>query len=167
VNSTKTGPLVNAPLTVDPLTYLRWHRGPAAVGIHRPPTGRLRIVMPYARGTRAWLRSVCGAGTRPEWDPGAKVWTVARTHFRAVTEAVARFYGTADVWLDVSVRHQCDQRCRDATGDECSCECGGEHHGGAGYQRAWTQVGDTLISNQRVRRHYVVNSENAARVGAV
>ena len=135
------------------------------VRVHRPiPTqGRIAIWLPYAEGTRAWLRKVCGPGTRPEFDRERKAWLVARPHFRKVVDALARRCGTVLVITDHTVRHACGSRCWNAEGDECECECLGDNHGG-GLHLGWHQVGaDMAIRNERVRRHWRVT---AADVGA-
>lgn len=64
----------------------------ASVRVHHPipSQGRIAIWLPFAQGTRLWLREVCGPGTQPEFDRARNAWTVARPHFRKVVEALAR-----------------------------------------------------------------------------
>lgn len=57
---------------------------PTPRGDGTPGGHRVQVVMPYAPGHRAWLRDVCGATTRPEWDRRRRAWLVARPHFRGV-----------------------------------------------------------------------------------
>jgi hypothetical protein len=37
--------------------------------------GRIAVAVPYAEGTRMWLRAACGPGTRPAFDRTRKVCT--------------------------------------------------------------------------------------------
>jgi hypothetical protein len=74
-----------------------------------------------SKGTRMWLREVCGPGTRPEFDRERKVWTVARPRFRRVVEALALRYGAVDVYVDHTVRSVCGKLCREAEDDDCTC----------------------------------------------
>lgn len=127
------------------------HR-PIASGDGTPGGHRLAVVMPFARGTRYWLREVCGPGTRPEWDRGRGAWLVARPHFRKVVEALARRYGSCEVLVDHNVASMCGAWCRDAEGDECDCACMGENHGGQFWHRAWTKISAEWAVQHKVKR---------------
>jgi hypothetical protein len=126
--------------------------------------GRIAVAVPYSKGTRLWLREVCGPGTRPEFDRERKVWTVARPHFRRIVEALASRYGIVDVYVDHTVRSVCGKLCREAEGDDCTCSCLGDNHGAHSWRREWHQVDEHwLIRNEKMRRHYRVIAE---QVGA-
>lgn len=136
--------------------------GKQIVRVWRPTpseAGRVVIWLPYARGTRGWLRSVCGTGTRPEFDRARKAWTVARPHFRRIVQAVADRYGSVDVYVDHTVRHACGAMCRNAEGDDCQCSCLGDNHGNGRWHEGWQPVGDEwVVRNERVRRRFRVGA---------
>jgi hypothetical protein len=138
---------------------------PASARVWRPaPTGRRIVIrLPYAEGTRLWLRDVCGPGTRPEFDRTRKVWLVARPHFRRVVDALALRYGVVDVYVDHMVRSACGKLCQDATGDDCTCSCLGDNHGSHTWRREWHQVDEHwLIRNEKTRRHYRVTADQVS-----
>lgn len=118
---------------------------------------RLTLWMPYREGNREWLHESLGARIRPEWNKTAKRWELARSHLRAVVLALAERFGTVDVYLEFSTQERCDVRCRDARGDDCTCSCLGDNHGGAAYWKDWQEVGETtLIAQNRQQRHFRV-----------
>ncbi|MEV6967575.1 hypothetical protein AB0M47_20970 [Hamadaea sp. NPDC051192] len=117
--------------------------------------------MPYdptdPRGNRRWLHKHLGSRIRPEYADGQ--WTVARAHLRHVVGGLADRFGVVHVYLDHLEQQKCDTRCVTAERDDCVCQCGGENHRGADYQRAWIQVGDTTLVEAdpaTVRVHKVV-----------
>jgi hypothetical protein len=102
--------------------------------------------MPYAgRSNREWLREELGRRIRPEWNRAEGRWEVARRHLRALIEALVERFGAVDVYLEFSASEQCDVRCRDAKGDDCTCSCLGLNHRGAAYWNAWRPVGETTL----------------------
>lgn len=137
------------------------------VRVYRPTPsagGRVVIWMPYARGTRGWLRSVCGAGTRPEFDRARKAWTVARPHFRRVVDALADRYGSVDVYMDHTARTVCGKLCWEAKGDDCDCACLGDNHGQGRWRKDWRLVDDYwMVRNEKVRRHFRVGAAGEMR----
>lgn len=58
---------------------------------------------------------------------------------------LAERFGVVHVYLDYLENQRCDTRCQQALGDDCVCRCAGQYHGGASYQQAWTQVGETTL----------------------
>lgn len=62
---------------------------------------------------------------------------------------------------DYLEQQRCDTRCQQARGDDCVCQCAGQHHGGADYQRNWIQVGDTTLVDRDpdIRRVYKIVRE--------
>lgn len=127
-------------------------------GVWRPVEGRIIVRMPYAKGNRAWLHDTLGARIRPEWDKPNQCWWVARHHFGAVVEAMARKLGRIDVYLEFRGLDRCDTRCKRARGRECDCQCLGKHHGVGGITHGWKMVGDTteVKSTGLKTRHIVV-----------
>lgn len=94
---------------------------------------------------------------RPRWNGEVRParWEIARPHLRSLVEAMALKFGEIDLYLEFSVRQQCDTRCQAAQGDDCVCSCMGENHGGAAYWRRWTHVGDTtLVGDPEVRERH-------------
>lgn len=152
---------------------------PAPVRVWRPvPTGlgpngkrtasrRVEVTLPYRHGTRRWLRSVCGAGSRPEFDRVRKVWLVSRPHFGAVVAALVGEYGAVDVYADHTARSACGALCREAVGDECDCSCLGENHGGQVWRKEWIKLSEEwLVINVKVRTHYRVDATGWHRAEA-
>ncbi|WP_435107325.1 hypothetical protein [Nocardiopsis synnemataformans] len=125
------------------------------VAVWRPADGRLLVRMPFGKNNRRWLMYGLGPETRPGWNKAVKCWEIARPHFRAVVEGLAKKYGSVNVFIDSRATSTCDTRCAEAKGDECECQCLGENHGGAAYQKAWELVGDTTLiaSEGLLRRH--------------
>lgn len=128
-------------------------------GVWRPVTGRVVIKMPYAKGNRAWLKETLGDRIRPDFRKPPPRWEVARIHFAPVVQALANRLGRIDVYVDFRTAEQCDTRCRNARGQECTCSCLGRQHG-RGITYGWNLVGDTTMvqSSGTVRRHLVVGS---------
>ncbi|MGW7296072.1 hypothetical protein ACWGIB_27265 [Streptomyces xiamenensis] len=100
--------------------------------------------------------------TRPEWNTTAKRWEIARPHLKTVVSALIDRFEEADVYLEFSTTERCDKRCEEAVGDDCTCSCMGENHGGAAYWERWQLVdGDTLVGPAgRRERRYLVTMEN-------
>jgi hypothetical protein len=127
---------------------------------------RLWMVMPYGPRNRAWLHSALGEYIRPHRNnavsPGR--WEIAKPHLQLLTEALAKRFGQVDVYLEFSTTERCDRKCRQARGDDCTCSCRGEYHGGGTYWTDWLLVGeDTLIGPVgRVVRHYVARRSDFA-----
>lgn len=122
---------------------------------------RLWMRLPYSPTNRDWILDELGSQyIRPDWNnmvsPGR--WEIARKHLRPLVEALAARFGEVDVYLEFSTTERCDRRCQRATGDDCTCSCRGEHHGGGVYWKQWTQVGDETLVGEvgRVERHYLV-----------
>ncbi len=124
---------------------------------------RLWVWMPYLNGSnRHWLLEELGARVRPEWNRTAspRRWEIARPHLRTIVDAMAQRFGEVEVILQFSVTERCDTRCRDAAGDDCTCSCLGENHGGTAYWRNWILVGDTtLVDAARHERRLLVRRQ--------
>lgn len=129
--------------------------------VYRPHgTERFWLRLPYADDKRAWLHQVCGQRVHLEWDGLSHTWRLARAHLRRLVDALAERFGEVDVRFDISAADRCNARCRKAAGDECTCSCLGENHGGAGYWKNWRAVGEpTLLpgSNRVYRRLWVAH----------
>lgn len=127
--------------------------------VWRPLEGRIVIKMPYSKTNRAWLKATLGSRIRPDFNKETKHWEVARNHFGAVVEALAKKMGKVDVYMDFRQVERCDTRCQKARSRECTCSCLGKHHGPNGITHNWKMVSDnhTLIhSSGMIRRHIVV-----------
>lgn len=106
------------------------------------------VTMPYdpskpASYNRSWLKSVLGAGTRPNWNRTMKRWEIARSHLWVLTSALADRFGEVEVLVEFNTTEQCSKTCRKATNPvyECVCNCKGKFHGGRGAERNWIPVG--------------------------
>ncbi|GFE25691.1 hypothetical protein [Streptomyces nigrescens] len=128
---------------------------------------RLWMRLPYSPTNRDWILDELGSRRiRPDWNNtvSPRRWEIARTHLRPLVDALAFRFGEVDVYLEFSTTERCDRRCQRAEGDDCTCSCRGEHHGGGVYWKHWTQVGEeTLVSEfGRVVRHYLVRRGDMA-----
>jgi len=124
--------------------------------IIRPLRGRIRVHgLRAPRGdeppNRQMFKTAADAAIRPTWvsapdgQPGWHgYWTISRTHLNVVAEAVAIRDGEVTVEMHYSDKEQCDSRCQDATGDDCTCSCEGKHHG-EGQYASWKEVGATTL----------------------
>lgn len=124
--------------------------------IVRPLTGRIevhRLRAPHdgEPTNRDMFRTATGKLIRPTWVPANEdepywygYWTMSREHLTAVAEAIAIRDGEVVIEMHYSQVEQCDQRCQNATGDDCTCSCEGRHHG-AGQHASWREVGDTTL----------------------
>jgi hypothetical protein len=115
--------------------------------VWRPVRGRIVVKMPYHAAdpgsNRRWLHAHLGSRIQLTYAGGE--WTVSRTHLRHVVSGLASRFGLVHVFLDYLEHQRCDIRCQEALGDDCVCQCAGENHGGADYQRDWIQVGETTL----------------------
>ncbi len=109
--------------------------------------------------SRQWLKGTLGARIRPTWVPGPNGWdghwTVARTYFRDVMDALAIRAGRVEVDVDFNEHEQCDTRCQRAKGDDCTCQCFGANHGiesGQGAYGPWVEVGEATLVSSGVKR---------------
>lgn len=128
--------------------------------------GKVELSLPIRAGEgrtiRPWLRQVLGPGVHLTFNRATSNWEVGRSHLGAARDAVVQRFGVCDVVTEarLSDRYQCDERCQDATGPDCTCSCGGEFHGERDVTHDWIRVGDsTLISRtsttQTNSRRYV------------
>lgn len=91
------------------------------------------------------------AAIRPDWVPAEDgqpgwtgYWTIYRQHLTLVAEAIAIRDGEVHIEMHYSLSEQCDRRCQQARGDECTCSCEGKHHGEA-LHASWIEVGPTTL----------------------
>ncbi|CAM5626307.1 hypothetical protein STENM36S_03980 [Streptomyces tendae] len=125
---------------------------------------RLWMRMPFSRANRAWLHDELGDRIRPDWNntvrPGR--WEIAKPHLRTLTEALANRFGEVHVYLEFSTTERCHTKCQGANGDDCTCSCRGEHHGGGVYWTHWHLVGEDILVGPvgRVVRHYIATPDN-------
>lgn len=85
-----------------------------------------------------WVDAPAG---RPRWEG---YWTISREHLTEVAEAIAIRDGHVEVEMHYSTSEQCDRRCQNAEGDECTCSCEGRYHGN-NHHASWLEVGDTTL----------------------
>lgn len=124
--------------------------------IVRPLRGRLEVHgLRAARGdepaNKEMFKTAADAAIRPTWVYAPEgqpywngYWTIARAHLNEVAEAIAIRDGEVVVEMHYSDLEQCDLRCQNATGDECTCSCEGKHHGEGAYGK-WKEVGVTTL----------------------
>ena len=99
---------------------------------------RLWMRMPFGTASRAWLHDALGDRIRPEWNTEVtpRHWEIAKPHLRTLAGALADRFGEAHVYLEFSTTERCDDRCQTTDGDDCTCSCRDEYHGGGTY---WTE----------------------------
>jgi hypothetical protein len=97
------------------------------------------------------FKTAADAAIRPQWvyAPDGEpywhgYWTISRNHLNVVAEAIAIRDGEVAVEMHYSEREQCDLRCQNATGDDCTCSCEGKHHGDGVYA-SWKEIGATTL----------------------
>jgi hypothetical protein len=97
------------------------------------------------------FRTATGRSIHPRWvdapvgQPGWKGhWTISREHLTDVAEAIAIRDGHVEIEMHYSTSEQCDRRCQNAEGDECTCSCEGQYHGN-NHHASWIEVGDTTL----------------------
>ncbi|MFE6304089.1 hypothetical protein [Nocardiopsis sp. NPDC057823] len=122
--------------------------------LYRPTKGDCELRLPYNPNNRRNLKLVIGERSDLTFDKVRKTWVFKRTHFQKVRSMLNIEYPAATIIVDVALRGKCDVRCVQARGDECSCECGGDNHGGLKGGDTWKLVGETtLVTNEvKVRR---------------
>lgn len=119
--------------------------------------------MPYRVGNRAWIHQQLGDMVRPEWNRTEKQWEIARPHMRVLVDALAERFGAVEVLIDFRINSRCDERCQNAKHDDCDCQCMGEHHGGSGYWKSWSEVGETtLVASHVAQKRYHVEERRWA-----
>lgn len=117
------------------------------------------------RAIRPWLRDVLGPGSPYSFVRGARQWEVPRSRLAVVRDAIVERYGICDVDLEakISAAIQCDDRCQEAEGPDCTCSCGGEFHGVLHTSHNWVRVGDTTLiswtTTTQTRRTRFVRSD--------
>jgi hypothetical protein len=127
--------------------------------IVRPLRGRIEIRdLRAPRGdeptNKSMFKSAAGRRIRPTWvaadegEPGWKgYWVIARNHLTVVAEEIAIRDGEVQIEMHYSTTEQCDRRCQEATGDECTCSCEGKYHGD-GQHASWIEINeDTLVAD--------------------
>jgi hypothetical protein len=114
--------------------------------LYRPVDGRVLVWIPWdrRRSNRELLNSA-GRGTNAEWDKEHGRWTVSRTAFARVLDALLDEFAKVKVVTDGRAGNRCDTRCREALGDECICQCAGRYHGSRFVASGERIVGETTI----------------------
>jgi hypothetical protein len=115
-----------------------------------PLEGDAEVFLPYADGNTMWIRAAAGGRKRPIYDRATQRWTVTKTAARRIFDTATDDGRSARLTRTFRPdTEQCTGRCQGAnpyTRSDCTCICGGEHHGQSSDD--WTAVGDDL----RVRR---------------
>jgi hypothetical protein len=108
------------------------------------PRPSVELRLPYRPGNREALRGTLGPGVHLQWDREYGCWRLARRHMLTLVDALVE--AGQPVRVEVTVRgkaagaERCDARCRDAEGDDCTCECGGRWHGAQRWPNHWAHV---------------------------
>lgn len=100
--------------------------------ITRPVHGNLIIRMPYAKDNRTWLNKIAGRDAGVAFNKDTKTWTVKRTRFERMIEALAARWGMVEVTQFGSSQSKCVSACWNGNPDrvwECECSCAGSNHG--------------------------------------
>ncbi|UCN14607.1 hypothetical protein LFM56_17390 [Cellulomonas iranensis] len=105
------------------------------VRIVRPVRGRVRVWLPYQRGSGNYdlLKDLCGGLTRPEYNRALKCFEVAREHLPVLMDELPRRLGRPiEVTLQGASQTKCVDACYGASPDtvwKCVCSCAGVYHG--------------------------------------
>lgn len=131
--------------------------------------GKVMLSLPIRKGEgrsiRPWLHDELGDRAQMSFNYGTKCWEVGRAHLGAARDAIVERYGVCDVDTEsaVSQMFQCDERCQEAEGPDCTCSCGGEFHGEANTSHRWVRVGDTTLigrtSTTEIRRRRYIRAD--------
>jgi hypothetical protein len=128
---------------------------------HKP--NQLRIWAPIDRYDRAEIAKFCYFLKRAKGNNRAVqidrtrtglIFIVPRAHFSRVIEALALEFGECQVIADYSSKRLCDDRCAEATGEDCECICGGTAHGEG--LNPTKQIGTLQIQVDRSQVEYIV-----------
>lgn len=141
--------------------------------LQRHLKGKIHLTLPIHRGEgrtiRPWLRDALGPGVPLTFNEATSGWEVGRGHLAAARDAIVERYGMCyvDTEAKLSTTRQCDERCQEAAGPDCSCTCGGEFHGDLDTTHNWVRVGETTLvsstSTTRVHRRWYVRADVAPR----
>ena len=131
--------------------------------------GKVMLSLPIHKGEgrsiRPWLHDELGNRAQMSFNYDTKCWEVGRAHLGAARAALVARYGVCDVDPEsaVSQMFQCDERCQEAEGPDCTCSCGGEFHGEAYTSHQWVRVGDTTLirrtSTTEIRRRRYIRAD--------
>lgn len=104
----------------------------------------IELRMPYHPRNRQALRTALGPHVRIHWDGDHRCWRLAERHMFTLINGFLE--AGQPVRVEVTVRgeaagaERCDERCRDARGDECVCACGGRWHGAGRWPDHWAHI---------------------------
>lgn len=82
------------------------------------------------------------------WNYESRCNFVARAHFEPLVAGLQRYFGAVRVRMQFRDVEKCTEKCQEANPEtfwNCTCVCGGLHHGGGEGWRGWTPVGDHLL----------------------
>ena len=100
--------------------------------ITRPTHGDLIIRVPYAKGNRQWMNNAAGRDAGVDFDRVTKTWTVRRSRFARMIEALADEHGSVLVTQYSASQSKCVESCWTGSPNrawECECSCAGSNHG--------------------------------------
>lgn len=127
--------------------------------IFRPVQGMLWVRLPYelpdgSRGRgRQWLHSICGKGSRVDYDKREGAFRVARGNLAWILRCALMIFDVVEVWTEHRIVERCDIRCVNARGDECVCACGGvNHRTGDGSSHWMHHAVDTTITYTHIKQ---------------
>lgn len=129
--------------------------------ITRPIHGDLIIRMPYNIGNRTWLNDVAGRDAGVDFNKVSKTWTVKRSRFQRMIEALATRWGAVEVTQYGSSQSKCVPACWNGNPErvwECECSCAGSNHGSGGPHGKEVKPG-LSVSTEYSEYTYVVTAE--------
>ena len=102
--------------------------------VYRPDEkGNLMLRVPYREGgNRQFLKGEKTRRFEPIWDAEKKFWSVPKSWFTELVEAVVREFGCAYVIQPHHEHEKCSASCQNAHRLECECSCLGANHGRGG-----------------------------------
>jgi hypothetical protein len=120
---------------------------------------RVRILVPTedARRLGSWFYHQ-GIAAEFERHTAGGVWTVSRSRFRKVADALADLYGSIAVMQDFTEATRCTRACQFARSDSslCECSCLGSKHGAEGGAAHDWSDGTLYVYHDFTRRCWVL-----------
>lgn len=114
------------------------------------------VVMPYFDGISGWLQSGHSRHAHHFIRDGKPPhWTVPKAWVNDLTKRLVGQFGACYLVQRYREQEKCAEKCWNAKGIECNCQCMGQHHGEGHPDGRWYEVSETCaISWGEAKLHY-------------
>ena len=119
-----------------------WRQTRAPVIYRRGSPHDLMVKLPGGEDERGWLRQP--GKHRPRWNRQYAAFEVPQAWHDPLIYRCADRFGEVYVIQPFNAFQKCALKCREAQGEECECQCGGEFHGSEHATSGWKDIGDTF-----------------------